>query len=147
METSFSLTREINAPRDQVFLDWTEPDRLEWFLSELPQERRPIAVDLRPGGAWTLTMVVGTAEDDQYTTGGVYVDIDAPNELSFIWGAVDGWPHLDDGLLVTVTLDEVDGRTHVTLALAVPEGVTTHPAMQHGWADTIDRLVARYAQA
>jgi uncharacterized protein YndB with AHSA1/START domain len=147
MDTSFTLTREVNAPRDQVFRDWTEADRLDWFLSELPQEKRPIVVDLRPGGAWTLNMVVGADDDDQYTTGGVYRDIDAPSTLSFVWGAADGWPSLDDDLLVTVTLGDLGERTEMTLSLAVPEGVTTHPAMQHGWGDTIDRLVARYAEA
>lgn len=142
--TGFTITRILDAPRELVFQAWTDPDQLHWFLSDLPQEAHPINVDLRPGGAWTLNMVVG--ENDEYTTGGVYLEIVPVEKLSFTWGAHGGWPSLRDGLVATVTLNELGDKTEMLFELAVPEGASTHPAMQLGWADTIDRLVARFTR-
>lgn len=142
-ERGFTLTRILDAPRELVYQAWTDPEQLQWFLSDLPQVPRPINVDLRPGGAWTLNMVVG--DDDEYTTGGVYLELDPPARLSFVWGAHGGWPSLDDGLVATVTLVDRGPQTEMTFHLAVPAGVQTHPAMQQGWTDTINRLLARFA--
>ena len=53
------ITRIFEAPREDVFRAWTDPDELAaWYAPEhmdAPRER--IHIDLRIGGRWELTMV------------------------------------------------------------------------------------------
>ena len=53
------ITRIFEAPREQVFRAWTDPDEVAaWYGPEqmdAPRER--IHIDLRVGGRWELTMV------------------------------------------------------------------------------------------
>ena len=53
------ITRIFDAPREQVFRAWTDPDEVAaWYgpeQMETPRER--ISIDLRVGGRYELTMV------------------------------------------------------------------------------------------
>lgn len=53
------ITRVFDAPREQLFRAWTDPDEVAaWYgpeHMEAPRER--IEIDLRVGGRWELTMV------------------------------------------------------------------------------------------
>src|SRR5688572_10610097 len=53
------ITRIFDAPREQVFKAWTDPDALAaWYGPEhLDTPREKIHIDLRVGGRWELTMV------------------------------------------------------------------------------------------
>src|SRR3954471_9241017 len=52
------ITRIFDAPREQVFRAWTDPDEIAaWYgpaHMETPRDR--ILVDLRVGGRWEVTM-------------------------------------------------------------------------------------------
>ena len=51
------ITRVFDAPRELVFRAWTDPDHVaQWFGPAMFDTRR-VAVDLRVGGAYELTMV------------------------------------------------------------------------------------------
>jgi uncharacterized protein YndB with AHSA1/START domain len=150
MAHEFTLTREIAAPRDQVFAAWTEPEHLEWLFNPGFETDEPITLDLSIGGAWRQRMIIDA--DYNYVTGGVYREIVPGERLVFAWGATDGWPEIDlDNLdatpTATVTLAASTGAsnpssgTTMTLHLYVPDE-SWHPAMQAGWSDTIDRLVS-----
>lgn len=152
-----TLERTLNAPRALVFQAWTDPASLDWYFSGLPGLLEPTTVDLRPGGYWRQSMIVG--DDTQYTSGGRYVEIDEPAKIVYLWGATDGWPeldpeHLDDALRVTVQLVELaDDRTTMTFTVAVPDHFSDEQAaywtatgMDEGWNMTIDRLVDKFAE-
>src|SRR5215207_2717619 len=53
------ITRVFEAPREEVFRAWTDPDRVAaWYgpeHMEAPRER--IRIELHVGGRWELTMV------------------------------------------------------------------------------------------
>ena len=53
------ITRIFDAPREQVFRAWTDPDEVAaWYgpaHMDTPRER--IRIDLRVGGRWEVTMV------------------------------------------------------------------------------------------
>ena len=55
------LTRVFDAPRHEVWREWTEPDRFaDWYGgrgSEVPLAS--VSMDVRPGGAWRATMFAG----------------------------------------------------------------------------------------
>ena len=58
-ERTVQISRTFEAPREQVFRAWTEPEEIaRWYgpaHMEAPRER--INVDLCVGGRWELTMV------------------------------------------------------------------------------------------
>jgi uncharacterized protein YndB with AHSA1/START domain len=154
----FTLTRILDAPRELVFQAWTDPEQLQWFLNPgaaTPEE--PIEVDLRVGGEWKLLMVID--EDTQYYTGGVYREIVPVEKLAFTWGAADGWPKIDpdrseDGPLVTLTFSDIAGSTEMVLQFTLPDHLSEDavrewmgtPYMREGWGETIDRVVAKFAE-
>jgi uncharacterized protein YndB with AHSA1/START domain len=154
----FTLTRLLDAPRELVFQAWTDPEHLRWFFNDTaatPPE--PIEVDLRVGGVWRLKMVIN--EELEYFTGGVYREIVPVEKLAFFWGASDGWPEIDldrleDGPVVTVTLNEVGDKTEMIFHVELPDRLSDDDVrewlatgMRDGWGMTIDRLVARFASA
>jgi uncharacterized protein YndB with AHSA1/START domain len=53
------ITRIFDAPREQVFRAWTDPDQVaEWYGPEhFDTPREKIRIDLRVGGRYELTMV------------------------------------------------------------------------------------------
>jgi len=80
-----------------------------------------------------------------------------PERVVFTWGAVDGWPpidpdHLEDGPVVTVTLNEIGDKTEMIFHLGLPDHLSDDrvsewfaSGIRDGWNDTIDRLVASFA--
>ena len=157
VDRGFTLTRLLGAPRERVFQAWTDPNELGWFFSGLGDPREPIEVDLRVGGAWRQKMVVD--QDTEYVTGGIYREIVPPERLVFVWGATDGWPridpeHIDDGPIVTVTLNEAGDKTEMVFELRLPDHLPEDKVrewfamgVRNGWSDTIDRMVDRFAGA
>lgn len=151
MTPTLTLTRQVNTSPRAVFASWTEPAELEWYFSPLPGERKPVTLDLRVGGDWRQWMIVG--EDTRFFTGGRFLEIDPPNHLRFIWGADDGWPDFDDGLIVDVDLVPSGEQTDMTFTLSFDDHVSDERAaewfamgIEQGWSDTIDRLVEKYAR-
>jgi uncharacterized protein YndB with AHSA1/START domain len=53
------ITRIFDAPREQVFRAWTDPDQVaQWYGPEhFDTPREKIRIDLRVGGRYELTMV------------------------------------------------------------------------------------------
>ena len=152
-DRSFTITRLLDAPPALVFQAWTEPDHLGWFFSGHGEPEAP-QVDLRVGGgAWRQTMILG--DDDRYVTGGVYREIVPGERLVFTWGAVGGWPELDDDApVVTVALAEIDGQTEMTVTVSLPAHLSEEQVreqlatgMDVGWNQTIDRLVGQLASS
>jgi uncharacterized protein YndB with AHSA1/START domain len=156
VERGFTLKRMLNAPRNLVFQAWTDPAHLLWFFNPtMPTPPEPIEVDLRVGGAWRIKMVHN--EKLQYFTGGIYREIVPGEKLVFIWGAVDGWPtidpdHPDDSPVVTITFNEVGGKTEMIFQVALSEQMSDErvrewlaTGMRDGWSETIDRVVTHFA--
>lgn len=140
---SFTVTRTLDAPREFVFQAWTDPASLGWFFSEVAVSTAPIEVDLRVGGAWRQEMIVGPG--NHYVTGGVYLEITPPERLVFTWGATEGWPPVDDGLVATVTLTELGEQTEMRFDLHFPPQYA-ELGVREGWSETLDRLVRMMAR-
>ncbi|MGH3134746.1 MAG: SRPBCC family protein [Gaiellaceae bacterium] len=153
----FTLTWTLDAPPAKVFRAWTDPDHLDWFYNDAqPKPNEPIELDLRVGGVWRQHMVID--ESTAYVTGGIYREVVPDEKLVFAWGATDGWlkldpDRLDDSPLVTVTLNQVDGRTEMTVHVELPAMLSEESVQEwwsmgirDGWRDTVDRLVARLAR-
>lgn len=146
----FTLTRILNAPVDLVWRAWTDPEYLDWFFNPATSSVHPTTVELRPGGAWRQHMVIDGKTN--YVTGGIYKEIVPQRRLVFAWGAIGGWPNLDDeyGPEVTVELSAMGERTRMDFQLQLP-GQLSEPevdawmtkGIDKGWTGTLDRLVER----
>lgn len=101
-------TRLIDAPRELVFKVWTDPHHLaQWwgpngFTNTIHQ------MDVRPGGAWNLTMHGPDGTD--YRNESVYVEVVPPSRL--VYDHVTG-----PTFRATATFEEEDGKTRVTLRM------------------------------
>ncbi|MEN9620872.1 MAG: hypothetical protein RL499_1065 [Actinomycetota bacterium] len=144
-----TLDRRIAASPAEVFADWTQPERLEWYLNpNAPQSATvPITVDLRVGGAWCVPMIID--RETAYMTGGVYREIVPGQSIRFLWGARPGWPDPDDEREALLSLEGDDGHTVLAFQLTWrprdDDDVTIWPMCVAGWNDTIDRLVQKHS--
>jgi uncharacterized protein YndB with AHSA1/START domain len=141
-EPVIEITRVFEAPRERVWREWTEPQRFaDWFggpTSEVPLDT--VAMDVRPGGAWRLTMFAepGRRRIDWH---GQYLEVDEPERLVLTFS---DQPGSDRYALVTVVLDDLgDGRTEMQFEQRggpPPEAVE---ATRQGWGGFFDRLDER----
>lgn len=140
----FRFDRLVNAPVATVWRDWTEPAELGWFANPgTPDDGSP-TVSLQPGGEWRQLMRINA--DTEYVTGGVYHVIAPDERLTFAWGARDGWPSLEDPVMIEVSLSAAGDGTRVTLTADAPTSFDPDdlPTCNAGWQDTVDRLVAKH---
>ncbi len=71
------LTRLIDAPRENVFRAWTDPELLKQWFAPLPFTTPVAELDVRPGGA---NLIVMRAPDgSEFPNRGVYLEV-IPNE-------------------------------------------------------------------
>ncbi len=145
-EPGLRITRVFDAPRDQVWKEWTEPERFaDWFgLRSTPAPADGVAMDVRPGGTWRLTMAA-TDQHPEIRWAGEYREVAAPERLVF---TITDRPDGGEYELVTVELADLgDGRTRMELEQTgghlTPE---EYERAGQGWGGFLDDLAARLAE-
>ena len=142
-EEGLRLTRVFDAPRDEVWREWTEPDRFaDWYGgrdSEVPLAS--VSMDVRPGGTWRATMFAG-AERREIRWAGEYREVVEPERLVF---TVTDEPGGDRYELVSVELTDLgQGRTRMDFAQTgghlTPE---QYEQAGQGWSLFFDDVAAR----
>jgi uncharacterized protein YndB with AHSA1/START domain len=139
-----SLTRVFDAPRERVWSEWIEPEAFaDWFGG--PECEVPLAsvsMDVRPGGAWKLTMFAPPARR-RIDWWGEYLEVEEPERLVF---KISDQPERDRWELVTVVLTDLgDGRTEMLLEQRGPRGPQEYEAAKRGWGGFFDRMAERLA--
>jgi uncharacterized protein YndB with AHSA1/START domain len=156
---AFVFTRTFEAPRDLVFRAWTEREHLARWWGPKGMEVRVLHADVRPGGTFHYSMEQG----GRLMWGRfAYREIVPPERLVYVnsfadaEGNVAPMPYFDGfpaEILHTVTFEEADGRTTITLH-AMPlnataaeqasfEGLFT--SMEGGFGGTFDQLAEHLA--
>lgn len=144
------IIRTFDAPRELVWKAWTEPQSfMRWWG---PKDfTTPVSkIDLREGGKYLNCM--RSPEGQEYWSTGVYRDIVPMERIvctdSFAdgkgnivpasyYGMLGDWPK---ELLVTVTFEEIDGKTKMTLRHAgIPKGKMSEDT-ETGWNQSFDKL-------
>ena len=140
MSGEVRIERVIDAPREEVFRAWTDPEVLSrwWGPGEFTT---PFAeVDLRPGGDYLLVMQ--PPHGDPMHLAGTFREVVAPERLVYTWRWARGWPDLAESL-VTVEFHDLGERTRVVLVHGglddSPYGPDPH---RMGWESGLDKLVA-----
>lgn len=108
------VRRVFDAPRHLVFEAWTRPElfRQWWVPKSIGLVLLSLDQDVRVGGTYRLVFDLGDAKTMAFF--GTYVEVTPPARLA--WTNDES----DDGALTTVTFEEKDGRTHVTLSERYP---------------------------
>jgi uncharacterized protein YndB with AHSA1/START domain len=161
-DREFGITRDFDAPRELVWMAWTERDRLMQWFGPKGMPMTTAKMDFRVGGRFHFSLRMPDGNDMWGRF--VFREIDPPNKLVWLHSFSDPagglsrhplhekWPM---EMLTTVTFVEHQGRTTVTVRMsaldASPEERETfdsnHDSMRGGWGGTFDQLGAYLAKA
>jgi uncharacterized protein YndB with AHSA1/START domain len=132
------ITRTFEAPREQVFRAWTDPDQVAaWYGPEhfdTPRDR--IRIDLRVGGRYELTMVqrdIGA----EFAVGYEILELVEP-ELIVLRS--DPMPEMGmhEPTVTRVELQDLGGRTRMILTDGPYPAGGRHA--EAGWSAAFDKL-------
>ena len=144
--SGIAITRLFDAPREQVWREWTEPERFaDWFggsESEVPLAS--VSMDVRPGGSWRLTMFAEPGRRE-IKWKGEYREVVAPERLVF---TVSDQPGEDAYELVTVVLTDLGGgRTEMRFEQRGTLPPEVYERAGQGWSGFFDRIAERLSGA
>ena len=143
-ELGFTLTRVLDAPREEVWREWTDPAAFaDWFggpESEVPLDS--VSMDVRPGGRWRATMFAGPARHEIQWSG-EYLEVVEPERLVL---SMADQPVPERYELITVVLTDLgDGRTEMLLERRGQMTPEQYERAKSGWGAFFDRLAERLA--
>jgi uncharacterized protein YndB with AHSA1/START domain len=126
------LTRTFNAPCEQVFEAWTQPDHVACWWDPSGARLSVCEIDLKPDGAFRF---VNRDQPDVPPFSGVYREIVPPQKLVFeAMGAIG-----------RVTLEDTGGETLLTVSITCGSAAHFDQFLQMGvdagTSQTLDNLV------
>jgi uncharacterized protein YndB with AHSA1/START domain len=138
-ERTLVITRVFDAPRELVFQAWTDPRHLVNWMGPRGFRSSVEHSDLRVGGGYRIHMRGPEGED--HWTQGTFREILAPERLVMAgcWADAQGNPTSPETLL-TISFEDNEGQTRMTLHQAVFESVTARDEHRGGWNSSFDRL-------
>ena len=141
-ESTVSLTRVFDAPRERVFAAWTDARQLERWFGPRGFTLHSAEADPRPGGMFRLCLRSPQGKD--YWVRGLYREVVAPERLVISCTAEDekGIPRLEE--IISVSFADEGGRTRLSLNATAggtgPEAEAMMAGMPRGWNQTVSRL-------
>jgi uncharacterized protein YndB with AHSA1/START domain len=146
-EHELVLTRLIDAPRHALFRCWTEPKLLKQWFAPVPFTTPVAELDLRVGGASTITMKSPDGQEMPNT--GTYLEIVPDEKLVFTDAYTGDWMPKTNGkpfMTAIITFADEDGKTRYTATVRhwTAEDKKTHEEMgfHQGWGQCADQLAA-----
>ncbi|GAA2390337.1 SRPBCC family protein [Dactylosporangium salmoneum] len=141
-DTQILVTREFNAPKALVWRAYTTPELVKRWWAGDRGDVVSAEIDLRVGGAWRYVMIGGGGFEVAFR--GEYHEISAPDRLVNT-EIFEGLPDPDDHpSLVTVTLSEQDGRTHMRMLCEyrsqADRDAVVESGMEGGLQESLDHL-------
>ncbi len=137
-DRALTVTRVLNAPREMVFQAWTDPKQLMQWWGPAHHPATQIDMDVRTGGKWRncLRSVVDGSELWHH---GTFREV-VPSSLlvfTFQWEE-EGERGIEN--LVTITLEDLGGKTKLTLHQVPFQSDAERDGHGEGWGSTFDRL-------
>jgi uncharacterized protein YndB with AHSA1/START domain len=143
-----TITRLFDAPRDLVFEAWTDPKHLAAWFGPSAFTNPVCEADARPGGKFRIVM---RANDDvaamigrDHPCGGEYIEVIKPSRLVFTNNALDADGNIILEGFTTVTFEDIDGKTRMTLQTRAFGQGEHVPAMlggmHQGWSESFGKL-------
>ena len=152
------ITRVFDAPREVVWKAWTECERLVRWWGPKDFMTPLCKIDLRPGGMFHYCM--RSPEGHDYCGKGAYREIVEPKRIVYTDSFADEEGNLVPAtyygmsadypleMLVTVTFEEIEGKTKLTLQHALGSvPASERDLCQQGWSESLDKLAGDLAKA
>ncbi|MCS5734123.1 SRPBCC family protein [Herbiconiux daphne] len=145
-ELDLVISRVIAAPREVVWRAWTDPASFEQWWVPAPAACRVVAMELRPGGAFTTEIREPGGEFGAHITG-CFLAIDDLERIVWTNALVEGWrPAEEPFLTAEITFrDHPEGTEYAARAMHKSPG----DAAQHaelgffdGWGAVTAQLAA-----
>lgn len=129
------ITREFDTDAASVWRAWTDVAIVsQWFGSDPAGTVFDAALDVRPGGAYSITF--RDSSGLEHTARGQYRVVRPSQELSFTWT----WKsEPDHETLVTILLDEHEGRARMRFEHSQLWAGSSH-GYAEGWRSTFDKM-------
>jgi uncharacterized protein YndB with AHSA1/START domain len=141
------IARTFNGPARIVFDAWTRPELVRrWWA---PKSRRvsmaSCEADVRVGGSYRYVLRLDAGKEFAFS--GKYREVTPPSRLVYteiFEPTAAGADPTDEGVLVTVTFDEREGKTHMVSRSLCPSKEVRDSiiasGMEHGMRETMDAL-------
>ena len=148
-ENELIITRIFDVSREAVWKAWTQPERLKRWWGPKDFTAPVCKIDLRVGGKYLFCM--RSPEGKDFWSTGVYREIIKPERIvctdyfadekgNVVPATYYGMNDFPLELQITVTLEEQDGKTKMTLQhVGLPAGEMTDMCGQ-GWNQSFDKL-------
>jgi uncharacterized protein YndB with AHSA1/START domain len=141
-DEGFTMTREFDAPREDVWREWTDPAAFADWFGAPSAEVRPdsVSMDVRAGGAWRATMLAGRNE---IQWSGEYLEVVEPERLVL---SIADQPEPERWELVTVVLTDLgEGRTRMVVEQSGHMTPEQYERAKQGWTGFFVRMAERLA--
>lgn len=149
-EQDLFITRTFDAPRELVWKAWTDPEHVKRWWGPKGFTAPFCKIDLRVGGVFLCCMRSPDGKD--YWNTGVYREIVKPERIVYTDSFADERGNVVPAthygmsadfpleMLVTVTFEEHEGKTKLTLIhVGIPSGADQDGARQ-GWKESFDKF-------
>jgi uncharacterized protein YndB with AHSA1/START domain len=150
------ITRVFDAPRDLVFRAWTDPEQLNRWYAPTGCAIRFEKIDVRPGGRFHSCIT--TPDGHECWCVGEYREVVPPERLVHTMLVADAagtemeptavgmdpdWPR---ETVLTVTFEDLGGKTRLTLHQTVSEALAKRTGAHPSWLSMLDRLAGQLAK-
>jgi uncharacterized protein YndB with AHSA1/START domain len=147
VKKELTIIREFDAPIELVFSMWTDQKLLQQWWGPFGVTNPTCEFEAKVGGKIHIVMLageeLGQLNGQEWPMTGIVKEIDRPQKLVYTSNAiVNGKEVLEN--LNTVTFEEVEGKTKMTLHIIVtkttPEAAGPLSGMEMGYTQSIDKL-------
>lgn len=122
------VTRTFDAPARLVFQAWTTPELMKrwWVPKSIGLTMTACEMDVRTGGSYRFTFVFTNDPSKPMSFFGRYLEVTPPSRL--VWTNEES----SDGAVTTVTFEEKDGQTLLTMVDRYPSKEALDAALESG---------------
>jgi uncharacterized protein YndB with AHSA1/START domain len=152
------ITRIFDAPKELLWKAWTQPEAIKLWWGPKAFTAPVFKIDLRVGGETFSCM--RSPEGKDFCGKGIYREVVPPERLVMTDSFADEQgnivsasyygmsPDFPRELLITVTFEDHDGKTKMTLKHSGIRGISDvdYSGMKQGWEESFDKL-AEYLAA
>jgi uncharacterized protein YndB with AHSA1/START domain len=139
-DREITVTRVFDAPRELVFEAWTDPEQVVQWWGPFGFTTTIQEMDVRPGGVWRFVM--HGPDGTNYNNHVVFEEVVKPKRLVYRHGG--GEENDIKEFHVTVTFDEDEGKTRLTLRLVAESPAERDRMVEFGALEggkqTLERL-------
>lgn len=127
----------FDAPREEVFRNWTDADKIRTWFAPDGFEVTASSVDAHPGGEWRVTY--RSAHGVEYVEYGQFRTVEEPKRLIFTLTQTEAGRTVLASL-VTVTFTSVGSGTRMSFRQTGIDTPARHDDFQAGWGECFRKL-------